>query len=384
MKNKLTALLIASLSSAALAEGDNNGRTSGRAGSAYSTGDFIDGALLNPSLAANFKDEDDFALNLNFGVFATDPDELVENGEDLVDLLDQYDNGRELSINDADKISQLLTDISGANAYVSGGGNIAFAIPNNTVAATVFVRSNVNASVVPLVDPNDFATLTNQTGGQFDSDDLNSSVAVRGSMVTEIGIALAKKFNFTQSGEWLVGVTPKQVEAETFFYVDTVSDFDEDNIEEDEQTISETFFTMDAGVTYLNGNMRYAMVVNNLIGQDIDSVALGEDLSIEPQAIASVGYSLEWVNLDAAVELNSAKNYALVDETQIARVGVEFGSHTWARLRLGYKTDIQSSLEDTYTLGLGLAPFDAVNLDLTLMAGDKNTYGTSLQLGFRF
>ncbi|WP_020210567.1 conjugal transfer protein TraF [Gilvimarinus chinensis] len=383
MKNKLIALLIASGATGAYAS-DNNARTEGRAGSAYSTGDFIDGAQLNPSLAANFKDDDDFAFHFNFGVFATDPDELIDNGSDLVDLLDEYEYNKPLYEDDAYEMIQLLDDISGANAYVSGGASLAFAIPNNTLAATVFTRANVNASIVPLIDESDFDTLATSAGNEFDSSDLNSEVAIRGSVITEVGVALAKEINITETGQWLWGVTPKQVEAETFFYIDSIGDFDEDNIDEDEQSISETFFNVDAGVTYINGNLRYAMVVNNLLEQEVESVALGEKLSIKPQAIASVGYSLNWVNLDASVELNSAKNYALIDDTQIARVGVEFGSHTWARLRLGYKTDIKSSLEDTFSLGLGLAPFDVVNFDWALTAGDKNTFGTSLQLGFRF
>ncbi|MDO6747066.1 conjugal transfer protein TraF [Gilvimarinus sp. 1_MG-2023] len=384
MKNTLVALLMTSLSVGAYAAGEHNGRTSGRAGSAYSTGDFIDGALLNPSLAANFLEGDNFALNINLGALAADPSELIDNGSDLNDLLDQYDYPSELNSTDANDIREYLDQIEGTQAYLSGGGSLALAFPNPTLAATIFMRSDVKASVLPTVDANDYNTLSAQTGQTFHSSELDSEVAVRGSMVTEVGIALAQTYNFTETGEWLIGVTPKQVEAETFFYVDKLGTFDEDNIEEDEQTVSKTFFSVDTGVTYIKGNARYAMTINNLIEQDIDSLSPGEQLSIERQVVVAAGYRLPWVDLDGAVELSGTKQFALADDTQIARLGAVFGPHNWARLRLGYKTDLQDTLDDTYSLGLGLAPFDTVNLDLSVTSGSNNTYGASMQVGIRF
>ncbi|MBU2884147.1 conjugal transfer protein TraF [Gilvimarinus agarilyticus] len=384
MKKPLLALLITGVSMGVYAAGDSNGRTSGRADSAYSTGDFIDGALLNPSLAANFREGDNFALNINLGGFAADPSELIDNGSDLNDLLDRYEYPRELSSLDASDISNYLDQIEGTQAYLTGGGNLALAFPNQILSATVFVRTDVKAGVLPSIDEQDHNTLSTQTAERFQSSELNSEVAVRGSMVTEVGIALAQTYHFTETGHWLLGVTPKQVRAETFYYVDKLGTFDEDNIDKDEQTIDKTFFSMDAGVTYIKGNARYAMIINNLIGQNIDSLAPSEQLTIERQVVAAAGFRLPWVDLDGAVELTGARQFALANDTQIARVGAVFGPQSWARLRLGYKTDLQDTLEDTYSLGLGLAPFDAVNLDLSVTSGKDNTYGASAQLGVRF
>jgi antitoxin component of MazEF toxin-antitoxin module len=395
MNKAILATLVALASQSAFAADNGNGRLSGKAGAAWATGDFVDGALLNPSLAANFKAEDDFALNLNLGAFATDPDDLIKNVDDLDDLLDKYEgygyNGTgdyrtSLDSDDAEKINELLQDIDGSAAYVEGGASIAVAIPNQVLAATAFARASLTGSFIPNISDSDFTLIENSVDAPFSSDELTSEVTTVGALVTEYGVALGKRLSWREEGDLLVGVTPKMVDVETFYYRDNVNDFDVDEIEDNHEdyTYSSDFFSLDAGATYLKGPMSYALVLNNIIGKDVKTVVEGETLSIKPQAVAAVGYDIEWFNAEAALDLMPAENFALHDDVQQLRVGAEFGANYWAQLRLGYKTDLEGTLEDTYSIGVGLSPFNVVNLDIALTAGDKNTYGGALQLGMRF
>lgn len=393
MNKAMMALLVALASHSALAADNGNGRLSGKAGAAWATGDFIDGALLNPSLAANAKEDDNFALNLNLGAFVTDPDELYDNIDDLDQVLDNYRDNRNnyynnntLTSNDAQTIKDLLHEMDESTLYLGGGGSVAIAIPTETLAATAFYRASITGSITPDVSDSDFALLESSVGDDFYSDDLISDATILGALTTEYGVALAKRLDWRSEGDLLVGVTPKRVEVETFYYRDTVNDFDTDEIEDNREdySTSSDFFSVDAGVTYLQGPLRYAMVINNIVGKTVETIVPGDTLKIEPQAVAAVGYDIGWFNAEAALDVTANNNFALNKDVQQLRLGAELGANKWAQLRFGYKTDLEGNLEDTYSVGLGLSPFNVINLDIAVTAGDKNTYGGALQLGMRF
>src|SRR5690554_937571 len=396
MNKTLLAVLLALASPSLVAAESGNGRISGKAGAAWATGDFIDGALLNPSLAANFKATDNFALNINAGAFATDPNDLINKVDDLSDLLDRYDHYRHygdqppyetlLDPADAEAIIGLLRDVDGGTVYLEGGASVAIAIPNNTLAITAFGRACVSASATPNVSQDDLELLGNSVNSPFLSDQLDSSALAVGALITEYGVALAKRIDWTEQGDLLVGVTPKMVEVETFYYHESVNDFDADDLKDNHKDYSRSsdFFGLDAGATYIQGSLNYAFVVNNLIRKTVDTVVTGEQLAIKPHAVSAVGYDIGWFNAEAALDVTANKSFALTDSVQLLRAGIELGANQWAQLRLGYKTDLKGNLEDSYSVGFGLSPFNVINLDIALSTGSKNTYGGALQLGMRF
>jgi hypothetical protein len=42
-----------------------------------------------------------------------------------------------------------------------------------------------------------------------------------------------------------------------------------------------------------------------------------------------------------------------------------------------------SDVSDTFSVGLGITPWDRLNIDLAAVAGDGDTAGVGLQLGFK-
>jgi hypothetical protein len=74
----------------------------------------------------------------------------------------------------------------------------------------------------------------------------------------------------------------------------------------------------------------------------------------------------------------------LFGETQFARLGAEFNAFDWAQMRVGFRTDLEDTRDDLYTLGLGLSPFDVFHLDLTGFIGEQDTYGGLVEIRLTF
>jgi len=74
----------------------------------------------------------------------------------------------------------------------------------------------------------------------------------------------------------------------------------------------------------------------------------------------------------------------LEDNTQFARVGIEFNAWHWAQLRAGFEHDLQDTMEDSLTAGIGISPFGTLNLDVAGSYGSDNQVGVSGNLSFTF
>ena len=188
----------------------------------------------------------------------------------------------------------------------------------------------------------------------------------------------------TADGEqWLVGVTPKRVTVETIVYNATVSEYDEDDFDAEDYTLENSATSFDAGITYISGNLRYGLVVKDAISHDFAAID-GDTLSIKPLSTTAIGYSNGWLKAEAALDLNAVPAFGLAGDVQILRAGLEVSPLSWLQLRLGLQQDLENTLEDTYSAGIGLSPFDTINLDVAAVTGQDNTVGGAVQLGLRF
>ncbi|CSB39989.1 TraF protein [Vibrio cholerae] len=66
------------------------------------------------------------------------------------------------------------------------------------------------------------------------------------------------------------------------------------------------------------------------------------------------------------------------------RFGVEGNAWGWAQLRAGYEVDLQNSLDNSVSVGLGVSPWDVVSLDLAGSYAGDNQFGLSANLAFTF
>jgi hypothetical protein len=383
MKKTLLSLALLSVSLPSLAN-EFHGSFSGMSGAAYSTGNYSEGVLLNPSLGASYNPEkDDFALLLSAGALVSDKDDLIDQADELVDLLDEIDNSQILTIAQAEDLKERLGKISGDRAKVALGANIALSIPTEFVSMAFIVSARGNVSLSPNIDDSDLQLIENAIGGNFDPTNevtgLKSTITGHGAIVTDIGVSFSKAFKLENGNHLLVGFKPKKVEVESIIYTANVADFDEDDFDADDYTYKEDSMNYDLGLTYLTGNMRYGFVVNNLQDKDYKTINPDEVISIERQMIGSVGYVNGNLKAEIAVDLNAVSAIGLDGDTQMLRAGLEYSAWDWVRLRAGIQQDQKNTMEDTYSFGIGVGA-----LNLTYITGSDKTEGFALSGGIRF
>lgn len=388
-KTLLNLALIAATSAAtgvAIANDTFNGRLTGMSGAGYVTGGYTDGVLLNPSLGAAYGESDDFAIVLNLGALASDKDDLIDAMDDLVDhvdYLDGFSSYRDLNWDDADQLIKYIEEVDNKAVTVNAGASLVVAIPNDFMSISLIAKARAQLGALTIVDESDYALILSNIGRTFDTQDLQSSVLGKGAVIQEVGIAFAKTIHATDEEQWLVGVTPKKVKVETIVYSATVGNYDEDDFDADEYTTDDTATSFDAGITYIKGNMRYGVAVRDAISNDFIAID-GDKLSLKPLSTAAIGYTNRWVKAEFAVDMNAVPAFGLGGDVQMLRAGLELSPFSWLQLRAGLQQDLEDTLEDTYSVGFGLSPFDVINLDIAAITGQDNTVGGAIQLGLRF
>lgn len=399
MKKSLLAVALLSASTAATANELYNGRVSGMGGAGYVTAGYADGVLYNPSLLANYGESDDGALVINLGALAQDPDDLIDHLDDLVDLTDSIQYTNVLTSRDADDLTYLLQQIDEKTIQVTGGGSLVVAIPTNVVSAALVAKATFALNGTPDVNDDDYDTIdrvkcftdANEGNGSYENcdttfdpeTDLKSKVTARGVIVQEIGLALSKSFDLADGSRLLVGLTPKRVEVDTIVYTAEVANFDEDDIDADEYRTNGSSTSLDAGITLIQGSFSYGLSVQNLMSKDFRTYD-GSVYELETRSTAAIGYNNNWLRAEAAVDLNAISVYGFTGKTQMVRAGFEISPLSWLQVRAGYQSDLESTMPDAFTFGLGLSPFDTINLDLAAISGSDDAIGGAMQFGIRF
>lgn len=386
MKKTLLSLALIAATSGAVASENFNGRLTGMSGAGLVTAGYADGVLANPSMGAAFGEKDDVALVINAGGVGSDKDELIDAMDELVDYVDYLDsitNVEDLNQDMADTLIDRIRAVEDKGVNVNAGASVVLAIPNEVLSLAFIAKARAQLGVITLIDQDDYALIENAVNSPFDTEDLNSSVLGKGALIREYGLALSKRFGTADGEQWLVGVTPKRVTVETIVYNATVSEYDEDDFDAEDYTLENSATSFDAGITYISGNLRYGLVVKDAISHDFAAID-GDTLSIKPLSTTAIGYSNGWLKAEAALDLNAVPAFGLAGDVQILRAGLEVSPLSWLQLRLGLQQDLENTLEDTYSAGIGLSPFDTINLDVAAVTGQDNTVGGAVQLGLRF
>ncbi len=323
------------------------------------------------------------ALNLNAGVIVSDQDDLFSNAFDLDDLLGNL-NGLAPSIADADAAIALLKEMDNASARINGGGYLQASIPNQYLPAAFFAAVSAHARATTLVDAADIAYLENarDTPALVDKNLLTSQALVVGALVKEYGVSFAKTFALKEQ-DVTFGLSPKRQTVETFEYSATVANYNKDDLDNAANTVEESNFNMDLGVHATFGNWHAAAVLKNVAKQEYLTVS-GRKLLIEPQLKLGGAYTNSWFRGELDLDMNPSEDLATQQDIQMARLGIEFDAFDWAQLRVGYRYDIEGTLDSTATAGIGFSPFGVMNLDIAALYGENETYGVAVQLGLNF
>lgn len=254
------------------------------------------------------------------------------------------------------------------------------AIPNELLSAVLYTRQNLLISADFDYSDEDRAYLQSLQLEPFLENQLTSTATATGYTIRELGLALAHNIP-TGNPDWQlsVGATPKHQTVETIEYTATAANYDIDDLDADTYTTEDSNYNLDLGITLAWRNTRFGLAAHNLMEKDYETVG-GNRIPIETQVSAGVGYNGE--TLTALLDLDLTGSwFPGGDETRFARAGAELDMADWVQLRLGYRHDLEGTLDDTFSAGIGFSPFDVLHLHLAAIKSSGDSLGAALEFG---
>ncbi|MBY8301259.1 conjugal transfer protein TraF [Vibrio fluvialis] len=358
---------------------DARGNAMGNTG--VTTSDYLLAPFYNPALTAVYRDRDSVGLLVPaLGANIRDSDESLSTIDDLQSSIDQFEAAG-VGAATQENINQLngyLDDLADDKPFaVSGGAGIAVALPMNAVSLNFFARGYAE-----ILADSSIAANTGNTASDVETRYQNSYVNMLAFGYSEYGVAVAKLFPL-QGQQIAIGITPKIQELRTYKEVVTVQDFDLSDY--DQSKTSKNAFNLDIGAVWLKDNFRAGIAAKDLISQEIKTYDDQSSYTLDPQVTVSGGYVTDFLALAVDWDLTKQKRFKGVDDdTQFLRFGVEGNVWGWAQLRAGYEIDLESTLDNSITAGLGISPGDLVSVDLAANYAGNYQYGLSANLAFTF
>ncbi|ENC9835765.1 conjugal transfer protein TraF [Vibrio fluvialis] len=358
---------------------DARGNAMGNTG--VTTSDYLLAPFYNPALTAVYRDRDSVGLLVPaLGANVRDSDESLSTIDDLQSSIDQFEaaGAGAATQENINQLNGYLDDLADDKPFaVSGGAGIAVALPMNAVSLNFFARGYAE-----ILADSTIAANTGNTASDVETRYQNSYVNMLAFGYSEYGVAVAKLFTL-QGQQIAIGITPKIQELRTYKEVVTVKDFDLSDY--DQSKTSKNAFNLDIGAVWLIDNFRAGIAAKDLISQEIKTYDDQSSYTLDPQVTVSGGYVTDFLALAIDWDLTKQKRFKGVDDdTQFLRFGVEGNAWGWAQLRAGYEIDLESTLDNSITAGLGISPGDLVSVDLAANYAGNYQYGLSANLAFTF
>lgn len=341
-------------------------------------------SLKNPALLSSFDKDDDFSFALNVGLFASDKDGMIQKTDDVQTAIDDLEAGH----GSANAVDQAMKELDKKLALVNVGAAVLIGIPNKHIPLAFMTKSNISFGTAFNYNPSDFVQLnTCVSGTSCNLNNLQSTVNASAIGITEAGLMFGKPFENGLE----VGVTLKGQQIDLISYSATVTQFDTTDIKDSNDLKTYNNVNIDlGGIMRFGAEKRFsvAATVENLIGKTFEGpknlvTGINSEYDLAPVAVAAMGYSNNYFKIEANTDLTPRKGFDKLLETQFTRVGMELSAGRHFHLRAGYQTDSKSNAADVVTAGIGITPFDRLNIDIAAMLGDGDTAGVGLQLGFK-
>ncbi|ENM5824751.1 conjugal transfer protein TraF [Vibrio metoecus] len=381
-KSTLAVVMAMAFSSSALASNllmDARGVGMGNTG--VSTADYLLAPYYNPALTAVYRKNDSFGILLpSIGLRAEDKDESLKTIDDLQDSINQFERlGAGAATQDnVDQLNRYLDQLSDDKPLaVTAGIGIAVALPLDAVSLNFFTRGY--AEVIAKAN---VAEKSGNSANEVKTRYENSDVDLTAFGYTEVGIAIAKQV--VLAGQTVaLGVTPKVQQLRTYQQNLSVKSFELDNYDQSE--VRDNSFNLDIGAVWLLDQYRFGVVAKDLFAKDIQTMNKNNTYKLDTQVTVSASYVSNF--FVAAIDLDVTKQRRFNgdnDDTQFMRFGLEGNAWGWAQLRAGYEVDLQNSLDNSISVGLGVSPWDVVSLDFAGSYAGDNQFGLSANLAFTF
>ncbi|ELJ8564390.1 conjugal transfer protein TraF [Vibrio cholerae] len=381
-KSTLAVVMAMAFSSSALASNllmDARGAGMGNTG--VSTADYLLAPYYNPALTAVYRKNDSFGILLpSIGLRAEDKDESLKTIDDLQDSIEQFERAGvgAATPENVDQLNRYLDQLADDKPLaVTAGIGIAVALPLDAVSLNFFTRGYAEVIAKANVAAKS-GNSANEVKTRYESSDVDLTAFG----YTEVGLAVGKQV--VLGGQTVaLGVTPKVQQLRTYQDNASVKSFDLDDYDKSE--VKDNAFNLDMGAVWLIDQYRVGIVAKDLFAKDIQTQNRNNTYKLDTQIVVSGSYVSDF--FIAAVDLDLTKQRRFNgdnDDTQFMRFGVEGNAWGWAQLRAGYEVDLQNSLDNSVSVGLGVSPWDVVSLDLAGSYAGDNQFGLSANLAFTF
>ncbi|WP_114732686.1 conjugal transfer protein TraF [Vibrio cholerae] len=381
-KSTLAVVMAMAFSSSAFASNllmDARGAGMGNTG--VSTADYLLAPYYNPALTAVYRKNDSFGILLpSIGLRAEDKDESLKTIDDLQDSIEQFERAGvgAATQENVDQLNRYLDQLADDKPLaVTAGIGIAVALPLDSVSLNFFTRGYAEVIAKANVAAKS-GNSANEVKTRYESSDVDLTAFG----YTEVGLAVGKQV--VLGGQTIaLGVTPKVQQLRTYQDNASVKSFDLDDYDKSE--VKDNAFNLDMGAVWLIDQYRVGIVAKDLFAKDIQTQNRNNTYKLDTQIVVSGSYVSDF--FIAAVDLDLTKQRRFNgdnDDTQFMRFGVEGNAWGWAQLRAGYEVDLQNSLDNSVSVGLGVSPWDVVSLDLAGSYAGDNQFGLSANLAFTF
>ncbi|MFO4648199.1 conjugal transfer protein TraF [Vibrio cholerae] len=381
-KSTLAVVMAIAFSSSALASNllmDARGAGMGNTG--VSTADYLLAPYYNPALTAVYRKNDSFGILLpSIGLRAEDKDESLKTIDDLQDSIEQFERAGvgAATQENVDQLNRYLDQLADDKPLaVTAGIGIAVALPLDAVSLNFFSRGYAEVIAKANVAEKS-GNSANEVKTRYESSDVDLTAFG----YTEVGLAVGKQV--VLGGQTVaLGVTPKVQQLRTYQDNASVKSFDLDDYDKSE--VKDNAFNLDMGAVWLIDQYRVGIVAKDLFAKDIQTQNRNNTYKLDTQIAVSGSYVSDF--FIAAVDLDLTKQRRFNgdnDDTQFMRFGVEGNVWGWAQLRAGYEVDLQNSLDNSVSVGLGVSPWDVVSFDLAGSYAGHNQFGLSANLAFTF
>lgn len=381
-KSTLAVVMAIAFSSSALASNllmDARGAGMGNTG--VSTADYLLAPYYNPALTAVYRKNDSFGILLpSIGLRAEDKDESLKTIDDLQDSIEQFERAGvgAATQENVDQLNRYLDQLADDKPLaVTAGIGIAVALPLDAVSLNFFTRGYAEVIAKANVAAKS-GNSANEVKTRYESSDVDLTAFG----YTEVGLAVGKQV--VLGGQTVaLGVTPKVQQLRTYQDNASVKSFDLDDYDKSE--VKDNAFNLDMGAVWLIDQYRVGIVAKDLFAKDIQTQNRNNTYKLDTQIAVSGSYVSDF--FIAAVDLDLTKQRRFNgdnDDTQFMRFGVEGNVWDWAQLRAGYEVDLQNSLDNSVSVGIGVSPWDVVSFDLAGSYAGDNQFGLSANLAFTF
>jgi hypothetical protein len=298
--------------------------------------------------------------------------------------------GGEIKYRDGQNLQDFITAANAVANTISTscGGTVNTSNPT-CVAGLTALSTNPAINGYFTVTPSG-VTSTFDTGNN-----LKSTVDVRGVVLGEMGFALSRQYG-EGAGAWALGITPKMVRVKLYDYSVNVDSNANSTPDGSDYTAEYSHFNFDLGLAknYNNG-WRAGFVVKNVIPHTYDfkripsgapsgsaQIVTGE-INLKPQARLGVSHATNWSTVAMDLDLTANNPAGMENKSQYLALGTELNAWDWMQVRLGYRANLKDSKRNIPSVGLGLAPFGTLHVDVAV-SKSSNEIGASARLALTF